>query len=54
VSMPPETRKLHDGLIRALIMGIRAWQDWLKAKSALQQGGAPTTSTSGQHKQGEC
>lgn len=31
--MPPETKKLHEGLIRALIMAIRAWQDWLKAKT---------------------
>lgn len=33
MSLPPETKRLHEGLIRALIMGIRAWQDWLKAKA---------------------
>lgn len=32
-SLPPETRRLHEGLIRAVIMAVRAWQDWLKVRS---------------------
>jgi hypothetical protein len=31
--LPPETRRLHEGLIRAVIMAVRAWQDWLKVRS---------------------
>ena len=30
--MSPELLKLHDGLIRAVIMAVRAWQDWIKAQ----------------------
>jgi hypothetical protein len=29
----PEDRRLHEGIIRGLIQMIRAWQDWLKAKT---------------------
>ena len=36
--MSPELMKLHDGLIRAVIMAVRAWQDWLKTqRSAANQ-----------------
>lgn len=31
--MSPEDRRLHEGIIRGLIQMIRAWQDWLKAKT---------------------
>jgi hypothetical protein len=31
--MPPETKRLHEGLIRAAIQAIRAWQDWVRAKN---------------------
>lgn len=31
--MSPETWKLHQGLVRAVIMAVRAWQDWLKTKT---------------------
>jgi hypothetical protein len=40
VSMPPETKKLHEGLIRAAIQAIRAWQDWVRAKSPAPSAGA--------------
>jgi hypothetical protein len=33
----PEDRRLHEGIIRGLIQMIRAWQDWLKAKSGGSQ-----------------
>ena len=32
--MSPETWKFHQGLVRAVIMAVRAWQDWLKAKAS--------------------
>jgi hypothetical protein len=35
-SLPPETRRLHEGLIRAVIMAVRAWQDWLKVRSPVE------------------
>ena len=38
--MSPETRKFHEGLIRAAIQAIRAWQDWVRAKNPPRSAGA--------------
>jgi hypothetical protein len=34
----PELRRLHEGLIRAVMMAVRAWQDWLRAQHGAQHG----------------